>query len=159
MGRSGRDSRPSSNRTDDWIYAEGPARPQNLGTFVGKWMPRVGAADVDDVWAKVAEATRAGELGISAKVSTALNNPSNPRGAGPRTHVICVYTRDCRDLRDVGRVLAGLRRLGLGARMSYKEDGATYAGIYGRGASLYVAQAGSMSVERRRAPIPAPLDR
>jgi hypothetical protein len=119
-------------------------------------MPRVPADLVDDVWAKVAAATARGDLGIAAKVSTLVNNEFNPHSEGPQLHVICVYTGDCRDSDDVVRVLASLRGLGFTQRLSYKEDGATFANIYGAGAALYVSQPGSTTAERRREPVPTP---
>jgi hypothetical protein len=146
---------PSGNRKDAWLYASAPGAVAR-GRFVGKWMPRVSADVVDDLWSQIASATERGELGSAAKVSTLLNNESNPHGAGASLHVICVYTADCRDADDVGRVLAALRQLGITERLSYKEDGATYANIYGRGAALYVAQPGSNVPDRRRDPIPLP---
>jgi hypothetical protein len=153
-GAAGRGKPPSRNWSAVWLWAEAPdAGP--AGPWTGKWAPRTAARDVDETWAKVAAATRAGRLGPCAKVSTALNNEVNTRGAGPGTHVICVYTADCRDLADLARVCAELRRLGFAGRLVYKENGATYAGLYGSGASLYVAQPGACTPQRRRAPVPA----
>lgn len=156
MSQQGAEAEPSSNRTEEWLWAQGSQAQGAGGPWAGKWMPRVSAADVDEVWVKVAAATEDGLLGTETKVSTVLSNVANPRADGPGTHVICAYTRDCRDLEDVGRVLAGLRSLGFEGRLSYKEGGATHAGIYGRGASLYVAQPGSLDVEPRREAMPVP---
>jgi len=120
-------------------------------------MPRIPTAAVDEVWARVSEATGRGELGIGAKVSTLLNNALSPHNEDG-LHVVCVYTADCRDLADVAHVLSRLRLLGITQRLSYKENGATYARVYGIGAALYVAQPGSSVIERRRDPIPTPLE-
>jgi hypothetical protein len=67
-----------------------------------------------------------------------------------------VYTADCQNRADVGRVLAMLRELGYSGRLSYKEDGMTHAGRYGRGVTLYLAQAGSNDLDQRRQPVPVP---
>ena len=149
---------PSTSRGQPWIWAEAPACDEELGPYTGKWLLRVPSDDVDATWAKVAAATVAGELGIEAKVSTRGNNETSRHAEGADTHVICVYTRDCRDVVDVEQVLAKLRGLGFGGLLTYKEDGATYAGVYGKGASLFVARPGSTTAGRRREAIPAPPD-
>lgn len=50
---------------------------------------------VNFVWNKVARATNAGELGVSAKVAT----NGNPEGSQP----VCIYTYDFADMADVKR--------------------------------------------------------
>ncbi len=93
----------------------------------GKWLLFVKRDDVDEVWAKIAAATRGGRLGHAAKVSTAWENPlSTNRGK----HVICVYTRDHEDVEDVRRVRAALRELGFVHPIAYKTDDATLEGRY-----------------------------
>lgn len=118
-----------------------------MGTRTGLWQPDCILREVAGVhppeavpeaWGRVRDATEAGKLGIDAKVAT--------RKQGlPQALVMCVYTADCRDLADVTRVLAELRAMGFGGRLNYKEDAATYAGIYEgdrRGpASLYTSPA------------------
>jgi hypothetical protein len=108
----------------------------------GKWMPFTPAERVHAVWADIVEATEAGRLGWAAKVATD-HEPD-------RDVLICVYTKDHRDLRDVSRVLAELRAMGIDRRLSYKEDAATSALRYGGGAALYVAQPGSTGFSKRR---------
>src|SRR5215471_17725527 len=122
---------PSRNRSGVWLHVDGPRPREAGGRFIGKWMLRLPSDLVDEVWAKVAAATQRGDLGISAKVSTLVNNEMNPHSEGPQTHVMFVYTADCRDADDVVRVLSALRVLGFSQRLSYKEDGATLANIYG----------------------------
>lgn len=72
---------------------------------------------------------------------------------------MCVYTRDYRDHTNVAQVLAGLRALGFGDRLTYKEDAATEAMHYrsrGQGpASLYLAGPGETSYRRVRPPFTA----
>ena len=62
---------------------------------------------VDETWSKIAKATVANELGMSAKVAT---NQGQREGQG---RLICVYTKDYGDVEDVERVLKGLVRLGV----------------------------------------------
>ena len=154
--RAGRELHPSLNVEEAWLKAVALNAPAKAGAYEGKWMPRVPAASVDEIWSRVVEATRAGRLGIGAKVSTRFSNRFSPRSEGADTHVICVYTADCRDMAEVRRVLVELRRMGFRERLSYKENGATAANVYGPGAALYVAQPDSLEPERRREPIPDP---
>jgi hypothetical protein len=93
------------------------------------------ASQVDEVWAAIAHATANNELGIAAKVelaapaagsvfvkdeddednddklSASQQQPADPRN--DRARLICVYTSDFANVADVGRVLHGLRDLGL----------------------------------------------
>jgi hypothetical protein len=108
----------------------------------GKWMPFTAPERVKEVWATIVEATEAGRLGWAAKVATS-SKPGKDR-------LICVYTKDWRDQRDVARVLGELRAMGIDQRLSYKEDAATLALRYGGGASLYVAQPGQDGFAQRR---------
>lgn len=59
--------------------------------------------DTDIVWAAVARATHAGELGTSASVTT-----NNYSGKG---QVVCVNTKDFNDMVDVRRVAQKLKDL------------------------------------------------
>ncbi|KAH8769204.1 hypothetical protein F5883DRAFT_553791 [Diaporthe sp. PMI_573] len=108
----------------------------------GKWMLFVEPTSVNEVWARVAQATARNELGIAAKVA-----PREERGS-PRERVVCIYTYDFRDRDDVARVLHRLRQLELvrdraaGKPIYYKADAFTYLGIgsgnpWGLRASLY----------------------
>lgn len=103
------------------------------------------------MWATIARAVERGQLGPHAKVSTTRPNPH----ANSDKHVICVYTSDYRDRKDVTRVLRMLRALGIEERLFYKEDAATVAGNYRRGsASLYESPAGTDQLIARREPMP-----
>ena len=121
-----------------WLWAHGPTRTPATG-YCGKWLLFSPPETVAETWGRVRDATEAGKLGHLAKVATGKWGPSE-------RVVICVYTADCRDLADVTRVLAELRAMGFGGRLNYKEDAATYAGVYAgdrRGpASLYTSASG-----------------
>jgi hypothetical protein len=64
------------------------------------------ANEVNAVWAVVARATANNELGIAAKVSPDDEDDRNSR-------VICIYTRDFTDMKDVSRVVHKLKDLGV----------------------------------------------
>lgn len=94
----------------------------------GKWMLFPTPKKVDEIWATVARGTLEGRLGSTAKVAT-------DAGDGKPERLICVYTEDFSDVKDVRRVLKEMRRLGLvssekGAKwIYYKIDAYTYLGI------------------------------
>ncbi|KAL2268138.1 hypothetical protein VTJ83DRAFT_2984 [Remersonia thermophila] len=97
--------------------------------LTGKWMLFPAPGCVNEVWAKVVQATVAGTLGIAAKVDT------RAAGQGGKERVVCVYTKDFRDKNDVARVLNRLRELelvrpGEGRPLYYKSDAWTELGIY-----------------------------
>ena len=87
------------------------------GCTDGKWMLFPMPEDVNQVWEIVARATAKGDLGTAAKVAT-------DDGQGDRiARLICVYTEDFGDKKDVKRVLLKLKELGLIGRqtgISYK---------------------------------------
>lgn len=95
---------------------------QKSGILVGKWLIYRNHSEIDDVWKTIAKATFNGGLGISAKVSTAMQKG--------RSHVICVYTGNYLNLEDVMRVRENLRSLGFTEKLCYKPDLYTYLGIY-----------------------------
>ena len=70
-----------------------------------------------------------GATGADAKVSTAKPNPNE---VNPTDGVICVYTYDSDDERDVMRVREELRALGFTNKIPYKTDEATLSGKYRR---------------------------
>ncbi|GAB1735386.1 hypothetical protein NU219Hw_g3020t1 [Hortaea werneckii] len=95
------------------------------GTTSGKWMLFPSPDDLPRTWRLVAEATAAGKLGPVTKVAT--HDPSSTKDE----RVICVYTFDFTDIKDVHRVLNELAELGLcGPRdqrgIFYKADAWTY---------------------------------
>jgi hypothetical protein len=123
-----RDAKPSQITDDYWVGAE-----RKVGAYPddtersGKWLVIVPMVQIDEVWAKIKDATEKGLLGSSAKASTARPNPN---ALNPSEGVICVYTYDAEDKEDVQRILGKLRELGIEARFRYKTDAATRAGLY-----------------------------
>jgi hypothetical protein len=95
------------------------------GVLCGKWMLFIKQENIDEVWAKIARAVVAGELGPSAKVS--------PYGAQQNgCHLICVYTDNFTDEMDVLRVRQKLYDLEFNGKLNYKPDLYTYCDIYSK---------------------------
>ena len=101
-------------------------------------------SEVNHTWSLIATATIAGELGHAAKVAT-NDGTQNSR-------LICVYTPDFSDKKDVKRVLERLCEMGLctsngamaseGRAIYYKADAWTYLELnsgneYGLKASMF----------------------
>jgi len=97
---------------------------QKSGVLIGKWLIYRSDSEIDTVWKTIAKSTINGELGTSAKVSTARKNS--------KRHVMCVYTANYLDLDDVTRVREKLRRIGFAEKLCYKPDIYTYLNIYYR---------------------------
>ncbi|QSZ67292.1 DUF1917 domain-containing protein [Methanofollis aquaemaris] len=111
-----------------WITVDNPA-VQDLSPNdeqAGKWLIFSDISGVDALWKKIRDATLAGDLGISAKVSTARPNPDSRDDR----KVVYVYTRDWSDEADVMQVREHLRALGVVDRIGYKRNLETFAGEY-----------------------------
>lgn len=116
----------------------------NSHCLSGKWMLFVPVAKVDEVWYAIAEAVSTGKLGPLAKVATSGSDYD------PALRLICIYTRDFSDIKDVKRVLYELVKLKMVPTESqpqargvfYKADAYTIWGLvsgneYGIPASMY----------------------
>ena len=120
--------KPSEVSDVYWIYANRKEGKYPKATErSGKWLVFVNNKDVDEVWAKIKKATEEGKLGDSAKVATAKPNPN---ATNQDTKVICVYTYDWADEKDIRRVREELRKLGITNKMPYKSDKDTLSGKY-----------------------------
>jgi hypothetical protein len=93
----------------------------------GKWLIFVNRNKVDEIWAKIKLAVEEGKLGNIAKVSTAKPRPT---AANRDEHVICVYTYDWTNKRDVMKIREELRKLGIVWKIPYKSDEDTIMGKY-----------------------------
>ncbi|KAI1105443.1 DUF1917-domain-containing protein [Jackrogersella minutella] len=94
----------------------------------GKWMLFCNTFEVNEVWETIAKATSNNELGIAAKVAPLSTEDKRTE------RLICVYTADFSDTKDVRRVAEKLKQLGLtqnntGRPLYYKPDVYTYLGI------------------------------
>lgn len=83
----------------------------------GKWMLFPSPADVDRMWAIVCQGVLDGKLGPTAKVATTddigVEGEGGRFGGGEGGRLICVYTADFGDRRDVKRILTSLKDMGL----------------------------------------------
>ena len=122
------DVKPSEVTDVYWIYAERKKGKYPKPTSrSGKWLIFVDPKNVDEVWAKIKEAVEEGKLGDSAKVATAKQNLLAGKS---NAKVICVYTYDWADERDVRRIREELRKLGITNKIPYKADEDTLSGKY-----------------------------
>ena len=130
MLRNGEGVIPTKTTQMYWIVLDAPgSAPEAIeDENAGKWLIFQEPDQVDDSWKKVRDATVAGELGISAKVSTAKPNPDSR----DNRKVIYVYTKDWADESDVMRVRENLRKLGFVDRIGYKRNLETFAGEYAK---------------------------
>ncbi|HOX35789.1 MAG TPA: DUF1917 domain-containing protein [Methanoregulaceae archaeon] len=121
---------PSKTTQMYWIVQDAPdSQPEAIeDENAGKWLIFQEPDQVDALWKKVRDATVAGELGISAKVSTAKPNPDSR----DTRKVIYVYTKDWADESDVMRVRERLKGLGVIDRIGYKRNIETFAGEYAK---------------------------
>lgn len=94
------------------------------GLLVGKWLIYERKERINATWNTIATHILKGELGTSAKVSTA------GQVGLTRDYVICVYTKNYLDSHDVGRVRQKLRELGYNQKLYYKPDLYTYLNMY-----------------------------
>jgi len=119
---------PSKTTQMYWIVQDAPgSAPEAIeDEHAGKWLIFQEPEAADDAWKKVRDATITGELGISAKVSTAKPNPDSRDSR----RVIYVYTKDWADEADVMRVRENLKKLGFVDRIGYKRNLETFAGEY-----------------------------
>ncbi len=122
------DAKPSNVTGVYWIYATRKKGKYPKPTpRTGKWLIFVDPENVDEVWAKIKKAVEEGKLGNSAKVAAAKPNPMAGKSGAK---VICVYTYDWTDEKDVTRIREELRKLGITNKIPYKADEDTLSGKY-----------------------------
>lgn len=122
------DAKPSEVIEVYWIYAiRKKGKYPKPTPRSGKWLIFVDPKNVDEVWLKIKKAVEEGKLGGSAKVATAKPNPLAGRSDAK---VICVYTYDWTDEKDVKRIRDELRQIGITNKIPYKADEDTLRGKY-----------------------------
>ncbi len=122
------DSKPSEITSIYWIWAENDKKHYPDSTErSGKWLIFADINKIDEIWKKVKDATENNLLGCFSKVSTAKPNPN---AQDSKSKVICVYTYDYEDKKDVMRIREELRKLGITFKIPYKSDKATLEGQY-----------------------------
>lgn len=123
-----------------WILLDAPGYDPGCTDTekAGKWLIFLEPNETDELWKKIRDATAAGELGISAKVSTAKQSPESR----DERMVIYVYTTDWEDEEDVMRIREVLRNIGVTDRIGYKRNIETFQGEYsekGKKVTYYTA--------------------
>lgn len=120
--------KPSEVTDSFWLYAR-----REKGTYPtgsknsGKWLIFVPLQLLDDVWEKIKLATEQGLLGNVSKTATARPNYN---AANINEKVICVYTYDWTDEKDVKRIRKKLRELCITHKIPYKSDQDTFSDNY-----------------------------
>ena len=119
---------PSKNFDDYWVFVESKKNNHNYSPKSGKWLIFVDINNLDFFWKKIADATEKGLLGLSSKSSTSKKNPNAPN---QNIKVICIYTYNSDDIKDVSRIAWNLYKLGVvGKVLNYKEDKTTIDNKY-----------------------------
>lgn len=128
MIREGEGVVPSKTTQTYWIILDAPGT--NPGAteeeLAGKWLVFSEPDLADALWKKIRDATMAGKLGISTKVSTAKPNPDSR----DTRRVIYVYTPDWQDEAGIMKIREELRVLGVEERIGYKRNIETFRGEY-----------------------------
>lgn len=122
--------KPSEVDDDYWVYATNKKeRFYNEYTkHCGKWMIFVKVGDeMDGIWKEVKNLTEKGNLVDSCKVSTKKENPNALKN---EIGVICIYTYNSADKKDLLRVAEKLFQIKGVERLVYKEDKITGEGKY-----------------------------
>ncbi|MBN1433088.1 MAG: DUF1917 domain-containing protein [Methanomicrobiaceae archaeon] len=122
---------PSKTTKIYWIVQDSPEfSPEEFDDEKGgKWLIFADKNEADELWTKIRDATVAGRLGISTKISTAKDNPESR----DERMVIYVNTPDWEDEEEVMRVREVLKELGVDQRIGYKRNIETYHGEYSEG--------------------------
>ncbi|EQD61657.1 protein containing DUF1917 [mine drainage metagenome] len=133
-----KEASPSTLTGVYWIYAK-----RKVGKYPeptersGKWCIYTNRKYVDEIWKRIKRATEGGYLGASSKVATKIeSDEDNHREA----HVICVYTYDWKDEKDVMKIRAELRKLKIVRKIPYKADEDTMTGNYTNTTSLRISK-------------------
>jgi len=119
---------PSETFDCYWIAVQtlAPKIPKEINHNGGKWLIFRSKEKIDKLWEKIRLRTILGFLGNSAKVSTAKPNPNS----SSKSFVICVYTYDSNDKKDVKRIRKELKNLGIKEVIRFKTNKATLEGKY-----------------------------
>jgi len=118
-----------------WVGVENKSQEQVLalaerfGVKTGKWLVHESNVNIDSTWNKVATSLYHRKFGDniqSAKVSVV----DDFNGYHNQSHVICLYTNDFQNLKEVVGCLEELRRIGIHSKVTYKPDVSSILGIY-----------------------------
>ena len=117
---------PSTTQHLPWLFQVAPGRLFESTGQSGKWCVYRTTDGIDTAW-RVVRALVTNDILLAAKVSTRQAVDSGGHGQ----HVICVYTPDSQDWKEVLRVREVLRAAGFEGRLQYRRDADTMAGIDG----------------------------
>ena len=98
-----------------WIKAYGRLPSKKIKNR-GKWMTYIPIEYANDVWKKIQISTEQGNLGYYSKMSAPILRSDRKT----MVCVLCVYTYDCHDIKDIIRVREELRKLGFVKPISYQ---------------------------------------
>jgi len=115
--------RPSTTEHTLWIFQAAPGAAFESTDRTGKWCVYRTGQCIDQAWRTVRALVSNGVL-LAAKVSTRRAVVVG----GHEQHVICIYTADWEDLREVWRAREVLRAAGFSERLGYKRDADTAVG-------------------------------
>jgi len=129
---------PSKDTDRFWIYAKRMKGEYSDHTVRGgKWLIFVDPIKLDEVWLKIKKAVEEGLLGNDAKVST-MKRSTNVVDYNKK--VICVYTYDWTDEKDVMNIRDRLRELGITEAIPYKSDEDTLKGKYRKSGNTRISK-------------------
>jgi len=110
-----REAVPSNMSVNYWIESKPLIPVPDVTARAGEWLIKTTSYEVDELWAKIRQATEAGLLGYKSKVST-----SPAKGQTQATdRLIVVRTYDADDSADTLRIQTVLREIGVTA-MTYE---------------------------------------
>jgi hypothetical protein len=113
------DAVPSQVSAVYWIEAKREVEGAAPTPRAGRWVIFTNVREVDALWELIKAATRTGNLGYKAKVSTSARDLGKDRD----DRVIHVVTYDADDAADVARVREALGALGLSENIRYERIG------------------------------------
>jgi uncharacterized protein YprB with RNaseH-like and TPR domain len=109
----------------------------------GKWLLYINIEELDLTWQKIKKATEEGLLGTYSKAATKRQNPN---AVSENEKVICIYTYDWSDKKDVFRIEKALREIGIYQTLYYKADIDTLNGKYKNKGDSHISKYISKSV-------------
>ncbi|MEK6871354.1 MAG: putative phosphothreonine lyase domain-containing protein [Nanoarchaeota archaeon] len=122
--------KPSQITEEYWVYAINESKnkyPESTKNC-GKWMIfAYKGKELNNIWESVKKAIEKRLLGNSAKCSTSKDNENS---LNKSSGVICVYTYDSHDKKDLKRIAEELFKIENVEKLFYKEDNATREGRY-----------------------------
>ena len=116
---------PSKDLIESWFTHYSDANYPKHTHQGGKWLIYASKQNVDNIWNVIKDAQDEGRLGDFSKVATAKSYSKWQH------HVICIYTYDSTDTKDILRVRESLRDIGFKSPLHYKRDIETQRNIYG----------------------------